>query len=628
MGSQASRFATLLGALATVGIAALLVSGAQPARPARAASPQVTITVGPIVPADVPTAAPSATLQQAATFAWQEFFALNWPAVTQTGNQGQRDQWSSACAFGDPNCTGPLVWETFRGKVEIFPGQPGPPAQPAVPPGYPGVSPASPTPGSSPDPSFGYDALPQYEYQNGPIAPCGTPAPSTAWINLDETDQITLDAMYSGAGPLSVPGNSQPQLVRFLAKANRTEYTYVAANKWWGLPNTNATPSPGTTPPPFSAPVGATSAYVVANSADPPPGSTTLVSLPNGSIEVKAGWRLLGPGDDASRFHTASARYYETNASGQSCYQQATFGLIALHIIQKTPSAPYFIYATFEQADNILTSSGAHVEDDNGALTPATPQPCVAMQASPCPTTPTEQFTDSAVGFPFPSVALAPANAPYCTTGLAQRPPFQLYYQNTALPTPPPPGSPPSSGYICVNSRDNPIPAEIVAVNAAAHDALAAYDAQHYLPTPAWAHYRLINVQYQPIDKTYAGPFTGNNPNTGANPASYHLANGVVETNVVLQEFSGGLVLANNTRSDYNVHFGISSPAIHQNVFVAGQGYNMGGCMGCHGSQGQHPGGNFSVIMARGAVQAPESPPTTAPQGALQAIHNRTLIHY
>ena len=92
--------------------------------------------------------APDATPAQAAAFAWQEFIALNWPAGPQQGKADQRDTPSSPCRFGDPECTGPTVWETFRGKVEIFPGA-------GKPPGYHGTN---------GDPSFGYDALPQYHY--------------------------------------------------------------------------------------------------------------------------------------------------------------------------------------------------------------------------------------------------------------------------------------------------------------------------------------------------------------------------------------------------------------------------------------------------------------------------------
>src|SRR6516164_5119965 len=56
-----------------------------------------------------------ATLQQAAEFAWEEFFALSWPAAPQNGQSNQRDT-PSSCALGDqsPGCAGPLVWETYR----------------------------------------------------------------------------------------------------------------------------------------------------------------------------------------------------------------------------------------------------------------------------------------------------------------------------------------------------------------------------------------------------------------------------------------------------------------------------------------------------------------------------------
>jgi hypothetical protein len=232
-----------------------------------------------------------ATLQQAAEFAWEEFFALNWPAAPQSGQPNQRDTPSPTCAFGDhsSSCAGPLVWETFRGKVEIFPGA-------GAPPGY-----------SATAPSYGYDALPQYNY--GPLHPvvaCPSPTPlsPTAWVNLDETDQIILDSMY--AGIVSVPSsalNSAPQLIRFLAKANRVEYAYVASHRWWD----------------GHAPTGDTAKYVLANKQDPTD-ADKYVLLPNNSIEVKAGWRLLNPGEMTSgRFHTATVRYYEKDSSGGTC---------------------------------------------------------------------------------------------------------------------------------------------------------------------------------------------------------------------------------------------------------------------------------------------------------------------
>ncbi len=100
-------------------------------------------------------------LQNAALFAWQEFIALNWPAVPQTGAVNTRDTPDTSKKFGDPTYNGPLVWHTFRGKVEIFPGT-------GNPPGYVNNSAAS----------YGYDALPKYIYQSGSVANGGVGTPT------------------------------------------------------------------------------------------------------------------------------------------------------------------------------------------------------------------------------------------------------------------------------------------------------------------------------------------------------------------------------------------------------------------------------------------------------------------
>ena len=175
----------------------------------------VSITVSPEVPADIPGGASQATLAQAAAFAWQEFIALNWPALG-----GQRDVPDIRQPFGSQGV--PLVWHTYRSKVEIFPGK-----------GSANVGP----PGYKPDgdPSYGYGTAPTYDYSFTVPACSGQIAPKLpAWINLDESTQIGLDQMYAGVVPAApTGGNSNPQLVRFLAKANQVQYTYVAANQFW-----------------------------------------------------------------------------------------------------------------------------------------------------------------------------------------------------------------------------------------------------------------------------------------------------------------------------------------------------------------------------------------------------------
>jgi hypothetical protein len=542
-----------------------------------------------------------ATLQQAAEFAWQEFFALSWPAVPQSGQPGQRDTPNTNCALGDQsqNCAGPLVWQTFRNKVEIFPGDGNPP----------GYGPTA--------PSYGYDALPQYNYGTlhpvaGACAGAAAVSP-TVWVNLDETDQITLDSMYAGVvSAKSSASNSAPQLIRFLAKANRAEYAYVAGNGWWG----------------GGAPLMNTIQYLTANKKDPPNG-TQYVLLPNNSIEIKAGWRVLNPKEIASgRFQTATVQYYEKNDAGATCYQQATFGLVSLHIIQKTPLAPYFIYATFEQADNILDANGKPVEDLDGTLSSSS-QPCRSDQTQPCPTTPSVTLEDTATVTPTlvpPKVVLVPPNAQYCSPGVTTTPPNQLFYLNTtglsALPT---------GGYICVNKRDNDIPPVIIDTNKRAHSLIQSYSSSHGITNSVWQYYKLVNVQYQPIDKQHASLY-GTQPGednflNAHNPTTYYLANIVVETNRALQLFSGSLVNmgTTGTNSDYASQFEPGATGIHSNMFYNGASYNMGGCMGCHGSQGQMKGGDFSVIMAKGPVREAETPAPVTSSGVAVIFRNRSL---
>jgi len=567
----------------------------------------IPITVSALVPSDLnlPDGAPKATMQQAAAFAWQEFIALSWPAVKQTGGVvnkvqvNQRDTPDSGCKLGDPRCaTQPLVWETFRGKVEIFPAN-------GTPPGYPSVAPG--------DKSFGYDALPAYNYQSA-VPPCaGQPAPAVpAFVNLDETDQITLDSMFAGIAPSMVNGNASPQIIRFVAKANRIEYTYVTSQgagplaSWWQGPPRQV--------------VANTMMYLAKNQASPPAGSSTLVSLPNGTIEIKAGWRVLTAAELSSgRFKTATVRRYEN--PDNTCYFEDTFGLVALHIIQKTPTAPYFIYATFEQADNLQTAASGPVEDVDGTIIRPPLPPCTTPGQKNCstPTTPAVTLNDTATVSTTlipPQITLVPTSASYCTT-----PGNEIYYLNTA-------GKPalPTGGFICVNYRDNPIPQPVIAANQTAHAAIKAYNQAQGIPDSPWMYYKLVNVQYQPIDKDYAGVYTTNDPGSGHNPASYHLSNIMVETDRTLQLFSGGL-LGTGSNSDYDSQFtdAGAGTAIHRNMYYGNAQYNMGGCMGCHGSQGQHQGGDFSVILARGQVLSPEAPAPVAPNGAAKVRRNRTL---
>ena len=71
-----------------------------------------------------------------------------------------------------------------------------------------------------------------------------------------------------------------------------------------------------------------------------------------GAIEIKAAWRQLTPAEISSgRFFTRNVIFY-TGPQGTSSYNNAVWGLVALHIIHKTKSFPAFVFATWEQVDN------------------------------------------------------------------------------------------------------------------------------------------------------------------------------------------------------------------------------------------------------------------------------------
>jgi hypothetical protein len=526
------------------------------------------------LPRDIPGGAPNAQLPAAAQFAWHEFISLNWPAVEQNGRPGQRGTADKSVPFGGAPGR-PLVWETLRSKVEIYPGQ-------GQPPGYV----------NNPGTRYGFDALPEYRYSANkvgsyPNLPAGhippdvgqVPVARPAWVNLDEDNEIEEDAMFAGVvSDMDYPG---PQFL-YTAKANYEEYGYVAANGWWKKTSAAS--------PPFNA----TADYVFENKTTPPPGSTTLVSLPNGTIELKSAWRRLLPAEVSSgRWHTAPVRYYVPQKTDQvydgvrgnrkhPAYREEVFGLAALHIIHKTPSAPYFIYATFEHADNILTANGLPVEDAAGNI--------IRNKNLP----PTEPVVVSVPAGPGVQQTLT-AQGPFGDPG------DRLYFKNLPAGVP--------AGPVSINRRVHSIPEEVIAANTFYQGAIALYEAANGVSSP-WRNYKLVNVQWVPLDKPPGKPYTG------ANPASYYLSNSVVETDTNLQSFSGkldnprdtnGLITdyynANNRTVSPNHQYPLGAAA--NNVSFNSHNYNMGGCMGCHGNIAAL-GADFSFILNGQSVLAPE----------------------
>jgi hypothetical protein len=545
---------------------------------------QVSISVNSTFPSDIPNGAPGATLQQAAAFAWQEFIALNWPALAGPRDTPNPHQKFGAAGTG-PSGSGPLlVWQTFRSKVEIFNLT----KRNGVPPGY-----------SATGPDYGYNLQPPAYYYGGlphqvDACPTQTAPSSPAWINLDETTQITLDQMFAGGPAITGPtntspqSNTSPQLIRFAVKANHVEYEYIAKNKYF-LPNNVGGPGQPGTP-----------AYNnhIAYTANPPVAPTQpFISFPAGTVEIKSAWRPLNGQDDATHFHTQTVRFYENKGTNKTpCYFEQQWGLIALHIIQKTPTAPAFIYATFEQAENIRQPNGTPVEDVDGNV--------VNPISGAAPTTPAMTYMDS------PTAPKVSISGPACTTTNNN----QLYFEDN----PSDPGLT-GGGAVCVNARYEPIPSDVITVNQAAHQAIAAYDTAQGVSNSPWPYYKLVSVQPQPFDVSKISP---TDPVHGA--AVFFQANIVVETDYTLQQFQGriggnGAVTAEPSSGVPPPN--VVTPAMTPPGVVA---VNMGGCMGCHGNAQVTKGTDFSFILSEGITQAPETPSALSGAGSA-ALHRKYL---
>jgi hypothetical protein len=515
------------------------------------------IVISSVIPSDISSKgypASQANLMEAAIFAWQEFIALNWPA-----RAGFRDSADIHGQFGDISDVA-LVWHTFRHKVEIYPGM-------GQPHGYGFNGPET--------KDSGYNEAPKYVYNdnstNGPILPYPDMVPThTPWINLDETNEIGEANMFAGVGD---PRNN---MMLYLAKANKREYNYVVKNNWYS--QTTA----------LDSAQARTERYVMGKYDTPPPNSdTTYVSLPYGTIEVKSAWRKLTATETSSqRFYTNTVRHYyqnpdsaNTTPTGRYYYIDETYGLVALHIIQKTPTAPYFIFATFEQTDNILTADGKSTEDPNGKFL-----------GSENPNALDPKYTVTNATQDGAQMIFTPTDS-------------RLYYNNIIADSIDSPFSALPSifqlpqGRIAINRRLYPISDTIQAVNIKAHAAIVKYN-----PKAVWQHYKLISVQYKPINKPTPGV-----DYHGPDSSTYYQSNSVVESDYVLQRFSGKFYTKITTNHDTIEPNSISDfkrdGSTANNVHHGGQAYLMGGCMGCHGNAA-NTGSDFSFILGN-SVEAP-----------------------
>jgi hypothetical protein len=300
--------------------------------------------ISPEVPHDVPTG-PSASIQDLAIFAWREFIALNWVAMdpATTGVRG-RPNVNLGVNAGflsikpDQNGSFPLlVWHTYRHKNELFPYY-----------------------HTAQTDSVFDSSMPTYNYQYPPKLAVAS-ANFHIFNNLDETSEIGLCQMFA----------HNTTRIAYEAKVSRAIFDYANRN------NLTKHDVNGNYPALTEAQqktIKNLAQYGGMCSTD-----SSIVSLPcgdaavagddgEGAIEIKAAWRQLNPTEAASgRFFTQTILFYKGEQGSQSepgnqTYNNAVYGLVALHIIHKTKSFPAFVFASWEQIDDYDDAANQNTE--------------------------------------------------------------------------------------------------------------------------------------------------------------------------------------------------------------------------------------------------------------------------
>jgi hypothetical protein len=130
----------------------------------------------------------------------------------------------------------------------------------------------------------------------------------------------------------------------------------------------------------------------------------STIVFPEGSMEVKAAWRLFPATTDPqilARYHTKKAVICVSkaqSADNSDFTLKGTVGLVGLHIVYKTRNQPKWIWSTFEQVDNYeisykplpglkpTFSNGGDLIDPNRQPTPAPAQGALYKWSATQPT--------------------------------------------------------------------------------------------------------------------------------------------------------------------------------------------------------------------------------------------------
>ncbi len=302
-------------------LALVVTAGSATGQSTPAFDPNFPPQLSPVIPSDINPALVGALMQHGDVaeaqrvfdiFSWQQFLAINWP----TNAEG-----AAAPALTDTGF-GPPAWVRWHESFEIF-REDGQPPEVRL---------------AAAQRLTRQAVTARHGVPFGPAAPndrtvriLSIVSPTAPITVLDETSQAFSHPLWDQHG----------NLAHYEILMNDTEAHYIIQNQLFNLDGQIA--------------------FAQTNNAVNMPSG--VFNDPNqvGAIEIKLAWRIIdeAAGDIPSRYFTADA--IVLNPDGQG-WRQVRVGLVGMHISHKTSTSPQWVWATFEQVDNVQVNSLETVE--------------------------------------------------------------------------------------------------------------------------------------------------------------------------------------------------------------------------------------------------------------------------
>jgi hypothetical protein len=288
--------ASTLGALALLAASLSPSSAAAQAPcpspiPASIPPPNLGAPAATLVPSDVciPASFPGNPIAFFDDYSWRAFIALVWPA--QNGQRGAPDPNQPITAANVP-----LVFETYKADWETF------------------------QPNGAPPSAFNSNT--SFWTSNPSLSPCPQAQPGDFLLApISKFGNVGL----AGTGDLvSVLIAQNGTFVRYLAAYNEVEFNQILAKQL----------------------------YLAANLPQNRNPAGPAIVFQDGALDIKSAWVDMKSVPHPERYHSRKAWLVDP-ISSQCGAAPVTVGLIGLHIVQKTPSRPQWIWSTFEQIDNV-----------------------------------------------------------------------------------------------------------------------------------------------------------------------------------------------------------------------------------------------------------------------------------